>query len=157
MLLWAASIVAGLSIGVQQTRCADKTDKKKADAGAASSAPNLDGLWRGFVVEGKGENPDRGPTALELKIEGNRIAARRLDGQGGALGKGFFKITTIGRATAMDALEAREAGRPKGYLGICSLSDDTIKWCVATPGIRRPGAFETKGNQFLLILKRQKQ
>jgi hypothetical protein len=135
---------------------ADNSDKKNGATGSAS-APKLDGLWRGFVVEGKGENPNRGQTALELLIQDNRIAARRLDGQGGSLGEGFYKLTPVGRMTAMDAMEARRTGQPKLYLGICELTEDTIKWCVATPRVRRPMTFETRGQQFLLILKKQKQ
>jgi hypothetical protein len=155
--LLVAIVVFAVAFPTDGLLGADKGGKTKADAGSPA-ASNLDGLWRGFVVEGKGENPDRGQTALELTIKGNQIMARRLDGQGDALGGGYFKITPSAQVTAMDALEARNAGRPKGYQGICDLSKpDTLKWCVATPGVRRPGNFETKGNQFLLILKRQKQ
>lgn len=153
--LRAAIILAAIPVGADGLLGADKSGKRKADTNT-SSTPDLDGVWRGFVVEGKGENPNGGPTALELMIKGNRISARKSP-QGEALGEGMFKLTTVGGMSAMDAMEVRKAGRPKGYLGICDLStDDTIKWCVATPGVRRPMNFETRGQQFLLILKRQK-
>lgn len=132
-----------------------------AKAPAAKSAQgstdlNLDGVWRGFVVEGKGEKPDRGTVQLELTIQGNHISAKRLDGQGGSLGEGVYKMTTE-RFYQMDATEVRSRGKPKAYLGICAFAPDTMKWCVATPNSNRPTDFETKGQQFLLILKRQKQ
>jgi hypothetical protein len=55
----------------------------------------------------------------------------------------------------MDATETRKRAKPKSYQGICAFGPDLMKWCVATPGNPRPATFETKGQQFLLILKRQ--
>ncbi len=56
----------------------------------------------------------------------------------------------------MDATHAE--GRRKGqtYLGIYLLEGDTLKWCVSTPGNERPTEFATKGSNFLLVMKRQK-
>ena len=62
---------------------------QKSDERGAKTSGELDGVWRGFVVEGTGEQPE------------------------------------------------------------------AIKWCVATPGNKRPADFETRDQQFLLILKRQ--
>jgi uncharacterized protein (TIGR03067 family) len=120
-----------------------------------SSGPNLDGVWRGFVVYGKGEQSNRGTVHLELTIQGNHIRAQRLEPQRSSLGQGVYKITS-GRPQVMDATEQGTRGKPKTYLGICTFAPDTIKWCVATPNNPRPTSFESKGQQFLLILKRQK-
>jgi len=132
-------------------------DQAAAQKPAAKEPPaaSLDGLWRGWVVNGKGENPDAGQTHLELLIKGNQIAAQRLDGNRGPLGRGIYK-TGPGKPPWMDAAELRTGGKPKTYQGICEVTPEVFKWCVATPGNRRPTQFETKGQQFLLILKRQK-
>jgi len=132
---------------------AERAQNRDADA---KTAPNLDlnGLWRGFVVEGKGEKPNRGPVHLELTIKGDHITAQRLDGQPAPLGEGTYKIT-VGRYYLIDATETRGRGKPRTYLGICAFAPDTMKWCVATPGNPRPTDFETKNRQFLLVLKRQ--
>ncbi|MGA2066432.1 MAG: hypothetical protein ABSG86_15765 [Thermoguttaceae bacterium] len=123
--------------------------------GKTSSGPNLDGVWRGFVVYGKGQEPNRGTVHLELTIRGNHIRAERLEPQQGSLGQGVYKFTS-GRPHVLDATQQGTRGKPKTYLGICAFAPDTIKWCVATPGNPRPTGFETRGQQFLLILKRQK-
>ena len=118
-------------------------------------APKLDGVWRGFTVEGKGENPDRGPVHLELTIKGNRIHAKRLDGQRLPMTEGTFTIAP-GKPMQMDGTETNARGRTRTYLGICDLTGDTLRWCVATPRNARPTEFETKRPQFLVILKRHK-
>jgi uncharacterized protein (TIGR03067 family) len=129
---------------------------QRSGAGKKSPSVNLDGVWRGFVVEGKGEQADRGSVHLELTIKGNRIRAQRLDGEGGSLGQGAYRIKP-GKPTVMDGIASRSQGKGRTYLGICEIDTDTIQWCVATPGNKRPKEFETKGQQFLLILKRQEQ
>jgi len=130
---------------------------KPGEQSGTKSAPNLnlDGLWQGFVVVGKGEQPNRGTVHLELTIKGNSLTARRLDGQGGPLGQGSYTITS-GRFYVIDATENRGRAKGRTYQGICTFGPDLMKWCVATPGNPRPTDFETKGQHFLLILKRQK-
>jgi hypothetical protein len=127
----------------------------KGQTPAAAADLNLDGVWRGFVVAGKGEHPNSGTVHLELTIRGKRIVAQRLDGQGGPLGQGTYTMTTA-RYYQMDATESRSRGKPRSYLGICAFGPDLMRWCVAPSGNGRPTTFETKGQQFLLILKRQK-
>ena len=67
-LLLCAMAFAVVAVG------AERTDNQGA---GAKTAPDLDlnGVWRGFVVKGKGEQPDRGSVHLELTIKGNRIGA----------------------------------------------------------------------------------
>lgn len=131
----------------------EKTGARTA-AEKASASPDLDGVWRGFVVEGKGEQPDRGSVHLELTIQGNRISAQRLDRERGPLGQGTYRIKP-GKVTLMDGIEGRTRSKSRTYQGICEIEADSIQWCVATPGNKRPKDFETKGQQFLLILKRK--
>ena len=140
--------IAALAVGAETAADRGGAGKKPAD-------PDLNGVWKGFVVNGKGEDANRGPTHLELTIKDKHITAQRLDGEGGSLGQGNYKITPK-QVQLMDATEIRKRGSPSTYLGICQVEPDVLKWCVATPGNKRPTDFETKGQQFLLILKRQK-
>ena len=142
---WLAVALVGIAaVG------ADGAEKPGADV------PKLDGVWRGFTVEGKGENPDRGPVHLELTIKGNHIDAKRLDGQRLPMTEGTYKLSP-GKPMQMDGTETTARGRTRTFLGICELMGDTLRWCVATPRNARPTEFETKRPQFLVILKRQKQ
>jgi len=126
-----------------------------ATLAVGADVPNLDGVWRGFAVEGKGETPDRGPVHLELTIKGDHIDAKRLDGQRLEITEGTYKLAP-GKPMTLDGTEIRPRGRARPYLGICQVEGDTLKWCVATPNNKRPTDFETKRPQFLVILKRQK-
>jgi len=169
-VFWALLVLAmvgGLAVGADNTgnRAAGaKTPPKAKSPSNAKTSPgekaaadlDLNGVWRGFVVEGKGEQPNRGSVHLELTIKGNQITSRRLDGQGGSLGQGVYQIATE-RFYLLDATEVRARGKGRTYLGICKFGPDLMKWCVATPGNKRPADFETKGSQFLLVLKRQRQ
>jgi hypothetical protein len=148
---WAGLVLTGIAA---LANAAEQAAEQGAGAKNASR-PDLNGVWQGFVVEGKGEQSDRGPTHLELTIRGNHISAHRLDGEGGSLGEGNYKLVP-GRLMLMNATEASNRGKRRTYLGICAVEPDVLKWCVATPGNKRPTGFETRGQQFLLILKRQK-
>lgn len=150
-----AMAMAAVAMGAEKT--GDRGTGTKPSA-AAKTAPNLnlDGVWQGFVVEGKGEQPDRGTVHLELTIQGDRITAQRLDGGGSSLGQGTYRISP-GRYYLIDATTARTRGKPQVYQGICTFGPNLMKWCTATPGTKRPTDFETKGQQFFLILKRQHQ
>ena len=105
---------------------AERTDNGGA---GAKTAPDLDlnGVWRGFVVKGKGEQPDRGSVHLELTIKGNSISAKRLDGEGGSLGNGTYMIA-VGRFYMIDATEARSRGKGRvpGYLQIRPRPDEMV-------------------------------
>jgi uncharacterized protein (TIGR03067 family) len=148
-LWWMLTGVAALAAGAE---------KAPTGGGGASGSSNsdLNGVWRGLVVEGRGDDPNRGRTPLELTIYGNHIWARRLDGGGGSLGEGNYQISA-GRPLLMDAAEMRAQGKGRIYQGICAMEADVLKWCVSSPGNKRPSEFQTKGQQFLLILKRQKE
>jgi len=148
--LWVwpvAALMAGLFAGTGLAGEADTKDE---------AAPNLDGVWTGFAVEGKGETPDRGPVHLELTIKGDHVDAKRLDGQKLPMNEGTYKITP-GTPMQMDGTETNARGRARAYLGIAELNGATLKWCVATPNNPRPTEFETKRPSFLVVLKRQKQ
>jgi len=115
----------------------------------------LAGVWKGFTVEGRGENPNRGPVKLELRITEQEIAGLEFKGTNIVdHGKGGYTLDLSQNPARLDAAKASERGRKQEYVGIYSLEGDTLKWCVS-PQKARPETFETKKGQFLLILKRQ--
>lgn len=125
-----------------------------ADPDPARERQKLAGVWKGFTVEGKGENPDRGPVKLELRV-GERIHGLEFKGANVVdHGEGEFSLDLTRTPAVLDAWKTNERGRRQSYLGIYTLEGDTLKWCVS-PQKTRPATFETAKGQFLLILKRQ--
>lgn len=132
----------------------------KAAAGATSNSDRktLEGVWRGYVVEGKGENPNRGPVHLEVVITGDKMTSTDLQSAGKSFGEGTFKLDASAKVKTLDPIGTGGPEKGKAYLGIYSLEGDTLKWCTANPGKPRPQEFSSKpgAGQFLMILKRQK-
>ncbi len=112
----------------------------------AEARKKLVGTWKGRV--------ENGATGHKLTITTDLIKGRKDEKRD--LGEGTFKLDLTKKPWRMDA--AHSKGRRKGqtYLGIYSLEGDTLKWCVSTPGKERPTEFTSKGSNFLLVLKRQK-
>jgi len=127
-----------------------------ADEAADKERQQFVGEWQGFVVEGKGENPNRGPVKLSLKITAAGIIATQ--DKDGDLGEGSFTFDLTATPHTIDARRTKAPGAGQTYLGIYELDGDTLKWCSANPRKERPTQFETKGGagQFLMILKRKK-
>jgi uncharacterized protein (TIGR03067 family) len=114
------------------------------------------GVWKGFTVEGRGENPDRGSVKLELRVTENAMKGLEFKGTNVVdHGEGEFALDLSRNPKYLDAWKTNERGRRQTYVGIYTLEGDTFKWCVS-PQKTRPETFETKKGQFLLILKRQK-
>ena len=107
---------------------------------------DLKGVWKGRV--------DEGATGHVLRISDAAIKGT-LNGKQD-LGTGTFKLDSSAKPWHMDATGTKGPQKGRAYLGIYSLEDDTLKWCVSMPGGERPTEFATKSGQFLLILKRQK-
>jgi uncharacterized protein (TIGR03067 family) len=128
-----------------------------AKAGSEERA-KLAGTWRGFAVEGKGENPDRGPVKIELTITETTIHGIEKKGQGQIdHGVGEYVFDFGARPAALDASKTNERGRREAWIGIYELDGDVLRWCVANASRgARPTTFETIKGQFLLILKRDK-
>lgn len=159
---WCAGLLAVGFLGVA-IDAAEKTVKPKTTpatnqttTAAKSSDLDLSGTWSGYVVDGRGQNPNRGSTHLELTIQGNQIVGQKLGTGGGPLGTGAYTIRPDKNFYFMDATETKSRGKPKQYLGIVRFEPDVMRWCVATSGNPRPTDLETKGNNFLLVLRRQK-
>ncbi len=114
------------------------------------------GVWKGYTVEGRGENPDWGPVKLELHITEKTIKGLEFKGTNVVdYGEGEYVLDLSQSPKHLDGLQTNQRGRQQQYLGIYRLEGDTLYWCV-TPQKVRPETFENKKGQFLLILKRQK-
>lgn len=117
----------------------------------------FEGTWEGYAVEGRGENPDRGPVHLRLKIAGNRISAFDLNKDGKEMGAGTYKIDPSKPLREIDATGVILPGkRERMFMGIYAIDGDTLKWCVDNRRVERPTEFRTFGGKYLLILKRKK-
>lgn len=116
----------------------------------------LQGVWTGWVVEGKGKRTDDGFVNVELKIKGDTISAKGLGGmKEGPLGEGTYRLSVVGDKKVMDATRSVNPGKGKSYLGLYELEKDTLRWCVANPGLERPTEMLTRKGQFLMVLKRK--
>lgn len=123
--------------------------------GAASTAP---GLWRGHIVNGRGQNPNSG-SPIELLIAGNRIAGHE-PGKPGAspnLGIGTFVMTGNSKAGFLDAqyIEGPQAGVV--CLGIFRMEGDTLHWCASNRDGYRPTEFNTANGCWYMVVKRLEQ
>jgi uncharacterized protein (TIGR03067 family) len=117
----------------------------------------LAGTWEGYVVEGEGENPDRGPVHLRLTITESTIAAVDLGNGGKEMGSGTFQIDPAKGTKEIDATGVILPGkRERTFAGIYALDGDTLKWCVDNRRQDRPSEFRTEKGNYLLILKRKK-
>ena len=117
----------------------------------------LQGTWRGWVVEGRGQRPDAGPVNLEITVKKDVIVAKRLGGvnKDDPLGEGTFRLTVAPKEKRIDATRTTAPAKGRTYAGIYEVAGDTLKWCVANPNQERPTDMVTRRGQFLLILKRQ--
>jgi len=116
----------------------------------------LVGTWKGFVVEGQGEHPDRGPVKLELRITEQTMAGLEFKGTNIVdHGQGEFAFDLSKTPPVLDAWKTNERGRKQNFVGIYHLEGDTLKWCVS-PRKTRPKEFRSGDGGYLLILKRQK-
>lgn len=114
----------------------------------------LVGVWKGFTVEGKGENPDRGPVKLEMTITERVIRGIQIrDKERIDHGEGEYTLNLGASPHHLDAVKTIGQGRTQSFVGVYKLEGDTLHWCVSPQKVR-PESFETKKGQFLLIFKR---
>ena len=131
-------------------------EPKKPDARA--ELKKLEGVWEGFVVEGKGEKADRGPFQLRITITGDKMSAVDLKNNNKDMGSGTFKLDPSKALKTLDATGVVLPGkRDKIYRGIYELDGDTLKWCVDNKQREEhPTEFRSNAGNFLMVLKRQK-
>lgn len=174
----AAELQAAAADGTPPARDTDPTDAdrpadRKADStkpdrpagearrsGTAGRAGNagtkLDGVWRGWVVDGRGENPNTGQMEVELTIEGNRVTGRELGTRRApqGLGGGTFVMTGDETSGNLDADGTSGPQDGRHYLGIYELQADTLRWCVS-PRRQRPQTMATDRGSYLMILRKR--
>jgi len=147
------SVLAGLlagATGAPQSGKPQETDEAKERA-------RFVGVWKGFTVEGRGENPDRGPVKLELTITEKTMRGIEIKGETRIdHGTGEFTLDLKASPRRLDAAKTNERGRKQAYVGIYTLEGDTLRWCVS-PQKERPETFETRKGQFLVILKKDRK
>lgn len=163
---------AGSSDSDRGSRTEKSTDESSSSKGNGSSGSKaLTGVWRGWIVDGRGDNPNSGMMQMELRIEGNRMSAREIAGGGGrgrpgggggrgggddGFGDGTFVVSAQGNSGNLDAT-GTSAGRHEGveYLGIFEIKGDTLRWCVGNRGRARPQEYGTGRGNYLMVLQRQ--
>ena len=137
-------------------------DRAAATRGTESNRPagretTMTGVWRGWVVRGRGENPNEGEMEIELTVEGNRMTARELGTRRAPEGLGGGTYTLEGQ-NGRGNLDAEGTSGPQDgrtYLGIYELDGDTLRWCVTGRRRQRPDVMATDRGNYLMILRRQ--
>lgn len=131
--------------------------KEAAKPGAAGGSSS--GLWRGWIVNGRGENPNDGQYQIELAIDGNRIVGREIPRQGGggggrSLGSGTFVMTGSGQMGNLDAQYTEGPNAGQVCLGIFRMQGDVLQWCSSNRPGQRPNDFMTGGGNWLMFLRK---
>lgn len=130
------------------------TTERTSESGTGGT--RLVGVWRGWVVDGRGENPNSGQMEIELTIEGDRITGREVGTRRApeGIGGGTFTMTgtTSGNLDA-DGTSGPQDGRH--FMGIYELQGDTLRWCVGNRGRQRPQTMATDRGNYLMILRKQ--
>ncbi len=124
--------------------------------GAGQTLPT--GVWRGWVVNGRGENPNTGQMEIELTVEGNRIMGREVGTRRApeGIGGGTFVITGDGRSGNLDAEGTSGAQDGRSFMGIYEFDGEVLRWCVANRGRQRPQTMATDRGNYLMVLRQQK-
>lgn len=123
---------------------------KKTAADASKTFALRAGLWRGALVEGRGDNPNAG-RQIELLVAGNQIAGRDAGRKGNDanLGAGTFVASGKPDAGILDA----QYSDGRICRGIFEMRGDSLYWCVSNRGQDRPDRFITANGFWLLVLK----
>ena len=118
---------------------AERSGGRRPTNGSTSTGPTnatlqnrLAGTWRGWVVDGRGENPNAGHMEMELRVEGNRMFGREVGSNRApeGLGDGTFVVTGTGNSGILDAVQTAGQHAGREYPGIFEIDGDTLKWCV---------------------------
>ena len=123
-----------------------------------SNTSRLAGVWKGWIVHGRGENPNEGEMEIELTVEGNRMTGRELGTKRGpaeGLGAGTFTMTGTGKTGNIDTDGTSGSQDGRHSMGIYELEGDTLKWCVTQRNRVRPTTMATDRGNYLLILRKQ--
>jgi uncharacterized protein (TIGR03067 family) len=145
---WVWYVVIAVVMAIWEVSAAEPPLSDEAQA-----RKNLNGAWRGFAVEGKGEKPDQGPVKLEITISDETIQGIEIKGAESIdHGEGVYVLDLKASPRHLDGTKTNPRGRKETWIGIYKLEQNTLYWCVARR--ERPKTFETVKGQFLMILKR---
>ena len=108
----------------------------------AAAKKNLVGVWKGRVQDGA--------TGHQITFAGDTVSGLK-DGERD-LGKGAFQVNTNTQPWTLDAVEIKEGEEGRTWLGILSVENDSLKWCVSSK--QRPAEFTTGDGAFCLVLNR---
>ena len=127
-----------------------------SDGDDAAERKKLEGVWNGFVVQGRGDRTDRGLVTInDLKITSGKITWPPEKGVG--LDEGTYQLDLAKNPRALDSTGTAGDVKGRSFLGIYAVEGDTLKWCVAGPDNPRPTEFVSRPpRQFYMVLKRQK-
>jgi len=129
----------------------------KAEAAKLVGVAPITGLWRGWLVDGRGENPNGGTMQIELAITADRIAGREVGPKGDSppdLGVGSYSQTGNVRGGYLDALYIGGPHAGQLCLGIFRLENDVLYWCASNRTGTRPNEFITGSGFWYMILRR---
>ena len=124
----------GSKSGRSKPEASKPTSKDAVPSDRSKEREKLAGTWQGFVVNGKGENPNAGPVKLEVTITGDKMTAKDLQAGNKSMGEGTYKLDIAKQTIDPTGTAGPEKG--KTYQGIYSLEGDTLKW---RPEERRVG------------------
>lgn len=126
----------------------------RSNSSARDPGPSV---WRGWIVNGRGENPNAGHLEMELTIAGNRMIARELGTQRApqGLGSGTFVMNGDGRTGTLDATQTDGPNVGRIYLGLFQIEGDVLRWCVSNRNGERPRDMATAAGTYLMVLRRQ--
>lgn len=138
------------------------TSTKDSATAASTAAPSpIDKgpqLWRGWIVDGRGETPDSGQMQIELYIEGNRIVGREVGAEASpyrqGLGAGTFLMTGNGKQGNLDAMYTEGPHSGQTCLGIFQMEGDRLRWCASNRDGYRPQEFATGSGCWLMLLQK---
>lgn len=137
------------------------TATKETSSSATASVSPIDKgpqLWRGWIVEGRGETPDSGQMQIELYIEGNRIVGREVGVDASpyrqGLGAGTFVMTGSTAQGNLDAMYTEGPHTGQTCLGIFQMEGDRLRWCASNRDGYRPQEFATGSGCWLMLLQK---
>ena len=152
-----ANRAPGRNMDRDNARSTDRENARTPARRNTSARSPLEGVWRGWVVDGRGERPNDGQMELELTIQGNTITGRELGTRRapGGVGSGTFTMTAMnGTSGQLDADGTEGPTQGRFYAGIYELQGDTLRWCVSNRARQRPDQMATDRGNYLMILHR---
>jgi uncharacterized protein (TIGR03067 family) len=144
-------ILAAMIVGLPLAAGAAPDDAVKKDLA------QMQGEWSmvSFEIDGK-PSPPEDVKKGKRTCQGNETT---LTSEGQLVIKAKFTLDPAKKPKAIDYMSLEGAWNGMALLGIYELEGDTLKFCVAEPGVDRPKEFSAKqgSRQILVVWKREKK